>query len=380
MAGTFVFPDDVPTLTDGEVTIRPHALSDADEMLVLGTDPDSIRWTTVPVPFEHANAVNYISEAVPGGWLTRKDLGFAIEAPHADGVRRFSGSIALRPMEEGIAELAFGLHPAARGRGVCSRAVKLLLDWGFQQDGIEVVVWYAYVGNWASWRVAWANGFSFDGRVEKFLSHRGVRMDSWCGSLRADDTREPKHKWNVPPVLESARLRLRPDEDRDADIMGEMLNDPRTRNFVGRTHSTRTTSDGADAITRLREGDARGDRYNWCIADVETDRMIGHIQLFGMDGLDNTSAELGYLVHPDSRGKGVLTEAMTMVVDWAFSPTGLGRRRLLLTTAGSNKASRYAAEKAGFTLAATIPEAFPTGDDGFEDTVIYQQLNPLWTE
>jgi RimJ/RimL family protein N-acetyltransferase len=316
---------------------------------------------------------------VPGGWHTGKDLNFAIEAPHADGVRRFSGSIALRPMDEGLAELAFGLHPAARGRGVCSRAAKLLLDWGFQQDGIEVAVWYAHVGNWASWRVAWANGFTFDGRVEKFLPHRGERMDSWCGSLRATDTREPKHKWNVPPVLESANLRLRPDQDRDADRMGEMLNDPRTKNFAGRSMATRDT-DGAAAITRLREGDARGDRFNWCIADAETDRMLGHIQLFDLDGLDNTSAELGYVVHPDARGRGVLTEAMAMVVDWAFGPNSINRRRLLLTTAASNKASRHAAEKAGFTLAATIPEAFPTGEHGFEDTVVYQQLNPQWTE
>jgi len=382
MAGTFTFPHDVPTLSDGEVTLRAHALSDVDEMVVQCTDPESIRWTTVPALFERADAVSYATETVPGGWYARKDLGFAIETPHADGVRRFSGSISLRPMEEGIAEIAFGLHPGARGRGVCSRAVKLLLDWGFQQPDIELVVWYAYVGNWASWRVAWANGFSFDGTVKKFLPQRGERLDSWCGSLRADDTREPKHKWNVPPVLESTRLRLRPDRDTDADRMGEMMNDPRTRNFVGRT-LTAQHPDGADSITRLREGDARGDRFNWCIAEVESDRMIGHIQLFGLDGLDNTSAEMGYVVHPDARGRGVLTEAMTMVVEWAFRASadgGLGRRRLMLTTAGSNAASRHAAEKAGFTLAATIPEAFPTGDAGFEDTAIYHQLNPLWTE
>ncbi len=382
MAGTFTFPHDVPTISDGEVTLRAHALSDVDEMVVQCTDPESIRWTTVPVPFERANAVSYVAEAVPGGWYARKDLGFAIEAPHADGVRRFSGSISLRPMEEGIAELAFGLHPGARGRGVCNRAVKLLLDWGFRQPDIEVVVWYAHVGNWASWRVAWANGFSFDGTVKKLLPQRGKRLDSWCGSLRADDTREPKHKWNVPPVLESARLRLRPDRDTDADRMGEMLNDERTRNFVGRTLAARQ-SDGADAILRAREGDARGDRFNWCIADVDSDKMIGHIQLFNLEGLDDTSAEIGYMVHADSRGQGVLTEALTMMVEWAFRPVaegGLGKRRLSLGTASDNKASRHAAEKAGFTHVATEPEAFPRFDTGFTDEVIYAQLNPLWTE
>jgi ribosomal-protein-alanine N-acetyltransferase len=380
MAGTFAFPDDVPTLTDGEVTLRAHALSDVDELVVQCRDPESIRWTTVPVPYERDSAVTYVSDVVPGGWHARKDLGFAIEAAHADGVRRFAGSISLRPMDEGLAELAFGLHPGARGRGVCSRAVKLLLDWGFQQPDIDLVVWYANVGNWASWRVAWANGFTYDGMIKKYLPHRSERRDSWCGSLRADDTREPKHQWNDPPVLESARLRLRPDRETDAERMGEMMTDERIAWFSGRTLAARRT-DGASTILRMCEGNARGDRINWCIADVTTDEMIGHIQLFGLAELDDTSAEVGYMMHPSARGRGVLTEALTMVVEWAFRSVadgGLGKRRLALRTAGLNAASRHAAEKAGFIQIATQPEAFPTGETGFDDEVIYAQLNPLW--
>jgi len=122
MAGTF--PDMVPVLTDGDITLRPHLLSDVDEVVVQCVDPDSVRWTTVPTPYGRADAESFVTTRVPEGWHTRKDLNFAIEATHPDGRRKFSGSIALRPMEEGIAELAFGLHPAVRGQGVCSRAVK----------------------------------------------------------------------------------------------------------------------------------------------------------------------------------------------------------------------------------------------------------------
>jgi RimJ/RimL family protein N-acetyltransferase len=383
MAGTFAFPDDVPTLTDGEITLRAHRLSDVDEMVVQCTDPESIRWTTVPTPFGRDDAVEYITKGVPKAWGTREDLNFAIETTHADGLRKFSGSIALRPMPVGVAEIAFGLHPGARGRGVCSRAVKLLLDWGFRQPDIEVVVWYAHVGNWGSWRVAWANGFSYDGKVAKFLAQRGERHDTWCGSLREEDTREPKHRWIVPPLLESGRLRLRPQREDDGERFLEMMTDERSRHFGGRNTWLRTLSGPRAAIIRNLEFEARGERCNWTIADRGTDRLLGYIQLFDMGGLDATSAEIGYSVHPDARGRGVLTEAMGMVVDCAFRPEpqgGFGLRRLSLGTAASNTASRHAAEKSGFAHVASLPETFPTGESGFEDEAVYQQINPAWTE
>jgi RimJ/RimL family protein N-acetyltransferase len=344
-------------------------------MVEQSVDPESVEWTRVPVPYGRDDAVAYLG-VIANGWRTGREFCFAVEtAEHA-----FAGSVSLRVYsEDGVAELAYGLHPAARGRGICNRAVKVLLDWGFSR--FEVVVWLAHVGNWASRRVAWANGFSLDGTVAKFAERRGERFDAWLGSLRATDDREPKTRWNVPPVLESAGLRLRPVRMSDADRFDEVVNDPRSRHFNGRIPGMRGLS-GAALVLRNQEGCARGDRFNWAIADPETDVMMGHIQLFGLDGRDETAAQFGYAVHPDSRGRGVLREALGVVVEWAFRPVaegGLGKRRLGLSTAASNKASRYAAEQAGFVHVATEPDSFGTGEAGFEDDVIYQRLNPNWT-
>lgn len=375
----FSFPGDVPTLTDGAITLRAHQLSDVDDIVVQCTDPTSVRWTTVPLSYTRQDAVGYVSELVPSGWLTGREFSFAIDAPHEDGVRRFSGAISLRTMDVGVAEISFGLHPGVRGRGVCSRAVKLILDWGFARPDIEVVVWYAHVGNWASWRVAWANGFSFDGTVAKYMPQRGERRDAWCGSLRAEDGREPKHRWHVAPVVDSARLRLRPHVDEDGTRFAEMMRDERSRHFRGRSTMPMTPE---ALLLRSRVADAKGERVDWTIADRVSDRFLGHIQLFDLEGLDDTSAEIGYGVHPDARGKGVLTEALGMVVDRAFTEKekgGLGLRRLSLGTAASNTASRYGAEKAGFAHVATLPDAFPSGETGFEDETVYAIVNPRWT-
>lgn len=377
------FPDDVPTLTDGELTLRAHRPEDVDDVLVQCADPESIKWTTVPVPYPREEALKYLTEVVPSGWRDRKDLGFAIEAPHEDGVRRFSGSISLRPFEAGVAEIAFGLHPGARGRGLCGRAVKLILDWGFTQPDIDLVVWYAHPGNFPSWRVAWANGFSYDGKVAKFLVQRGVRLDTWCGSLRADDSREPKHPWHVAPTVESSRLRLRPFTREDGTRFREMMEDDRNRHFAGRSATRAIATTPEAAAIRIQEANAKGERFDWTIADLASDRFLGHIQLFDLTGLDATAAEIGYGMHPDARGKGVMTETLGMLVTTAFAPKdegGLGLRRLHLSTALSNTASRYAAEKAGFAHIATHPDAFPSGESGFEDETIYALVNPHWTE
>jgi RimJ/RimL family protein N-acetyltransferase len=374
MTGTF--PDDVPTLTDGVITLRAHAESDVDAMVEQSVDPESVEWTRVPVPYGRDDAVGYLG-VIADGWRTGQEFCFAVEtAEHA-----FAGSVSLRVYgDDGVGELAFGLHPAARGKGICTRAVKVLLDWGFSR--FEVVVWLAHVGNWASRRVAWANGFSFDGTVAKFAEQRGSRFDAWIGSLRATDDREPKNQWLVPPVLESAGLRLRQVRMSDADRFGEILFDPRSRFFNGRVRQVLEVRDGAELVLRNQEGCARGERLNWAITNPENDVMIGHLQMFALVGRDETAAQLGYAVHPDSRGRGVLRAALGILVEWAFRPVaegGLGKRRLSLSTAASNKASRYAAEQAGFEHVATEPEAFGTGEEGFEDDVVYQRLNPNWT-
>ena len=381
MAGTHVFPDDVPILVDGEVTLRAHQLSDVDVMMEQCVDEQSIRWTTVPVPFSRDDAVDYATKAVPAGWTDGTDYGFAIEAPHPDGVRRFGGSVSLRMRGGGVAEVAFGLHPAVRGRGVCRRAVRLLVDWGFRTKGVDVVLWYAEVGNWASRRVVWAEGFSFDGTVAGLLVQRGVRKDAWVGSLRAGDPREPTCQWNVPPVLSTERLRLRPLVDEDAGRMFEMLSDERARHFGGRGRSLRELTSGEQVVLRALEANATGERFDWGVEDRGTGRLVGHIQLFDLYGLDDSEAKLGYAVHEDSRGKGYLTEALTAVTEWTFRSVpegGLGRRRLSLQTAASNKASRHGAERAGYTHIATEPEAFTLGETDFDDLAVYHRLNPEW--
>ena len=374
------YPADVPRLTDGVVTLRAFTLDDLDGCVELCNDPVSVAWTRIPVPYGREEGIAWITTRVPESWANNTDLAFAIEAEYPDGVSRFAGSIGVVLQEDGIGDLGFLVSPAVRGHGVARRAATLLADYAFNERGVEVLTWYAYVGNWASRRVAWASGFSFDGTIAAFRVQRGQRRDSWFGTLRAGDSREPKTRWWVPPVLETTRLRLRPFADADAARLGETFHDERSQHFGGQIKGV-VQPDGVAQLLRIREQCARGDVINWCIADRATDRMVGHIQLFDLNGLDDTEVKPGYTIHPDSRGRGLLTETLGALTEWTFRPVeagGFGKRLITISTAGSNAASRHAAAQAGFTHIATLATAFTIGTNDFDDEVLYQLINPTW--
>ena len=150
---------------------------DVGDIVAQCRDPEFQRWTTVPVPYHESDAQDFVRR-VAEGWRTNV-ARFAIAY---DG--RFAGSVDLRFDGLGGAEVGFGLAPWARGRGVMTRALRLVLAWGFELPGIEVVYWRAQVGNWASRRVAGRCGFRMEGMVRGLLEQRCERRDGWIGSLR----------------------------------------------------------------------------------------------------------------------------------------------------------------------------------------------------
>lgn len=367
------FPEDVPTLTDGMVTLRAHAAADVPRIVEQCTDPDSIRWTTVPAPYDEDDARQWIGTRVPAGWADDATYCFAIE--HQG---RFAGSVDLRMRGGGEAEVGYGLHPDARGDGVMRRAVGLALDWGFGDRGLHVVHWRAHAGNWASRRVAWSLGFSFGPTIPRLLEQRGERYDGWTGWIGAGDPRRPGARWLVPPVLEAGEVRLRPWRGDDADRLVEAANDPVLRQWIPDTPLPRTPDAVPDYLTRVHLAAATNSRVAWCVADAGSDLALGNVALFHFeDRGDDLTAEIGYWAHPAGRGRGVMATALRAATEWAFGLTadgGLGARRLYLLTSARNQASRRLAERAGFAHVGTERGSAPVAGGDYEDSALYDRL------
>lgn len=359
-----------PTLTDGVVTLRAHTDDDVEAVVEQCRDPLSVEWTTVPLEYSREDAKRFVREAMPGGWASDQEWGFAVEH---EG--RFAGTVSLRNEGDRRAEIAFGSHPAARGTGAMERAVRLLLEWGFSEQGraLETVVWYAYPGNWPSRRLAWTVGFSFDGTLRGWIDHRGELRDAWTGTLRADDARAPRSRWLDVPRIEGGQVRLRMHRPDDLDRMHEGATDPRTVYWLGRMPHPYSREQAADFLLHRSGGMAAGTDLHWMLADPVSDALLGTVSLMHLaEGM----AEVGYWAHPDARGRGVMTEAVRLACRHAVihpDDGGLGLHRLHATVAVDNLASRHVLEECGFRLVGTERRSVLVRD-GMHDGAAYELL------
>jgi RimJ/RimL family protein N-acetyltransferase len=328
-----------PTLTDGVVTLRAHRVDDVPRMVEQCRDPASIEWTTVPVPYGAADAEEYGLQVLPAGWADGTEWAFAVEV---EG--RYAGTVSLRDEGPGRAELAYGSHPDVRGTGTMLRALRLLVDWGFAELGVETMVWQAFTGNWASRKVAWRLGFVVDGTLRKYLPQRGARRDAWIATLLKDDPREPRSTWLEVPELEGDGFRLRAVKEDDAARIHEGTAEPETERWLGHKPAPYTLDDAVTYVQRRRELEASGQSVTWAITADDDDLILGTVLWFNWT--PGVECEVGYWIHPDARGRGLATRATRLAVGHVFET--LGVKRVTAFAAAENTASRRVLERVGF--------------------------------
>jgi RimJ/RimL family protein N-acetyltransferase len=170
-------------LPAGLVTLRGLAIRDLDDMVAACTDAETARWTTVPVPYDRANAEAFLYRRVPAGWARGRSATFAI----ADPDDRFAGTVELRVDENDRAVAEFGLlvAPWARGKGYATSAAQALSAWGFDALGLRRILWRAHLDNHGSQRVAEKVGFQPEGIQRAGCEQRGTRHDAWTAALLA---------------------------------------------------------------------------------------------------------------------------------------------------------------------------------------------------
>jgi RimJ/RimL family protein N-acetyltransferase len=184
-----VFGGSQPILTakasDGEIRLRRPAERDLDAMVTACRDPESVRWTTVPDPYEREHAEDFALRIAPQAWARGEGVVYGI----ADPADAWAGTIDLRigPTDPLAADVGFLVAPWARGRGYAPAALRALCEWSFASLGLARVGWKAHVGNTASRRVAEKAGFTIEGTLRDDLAHRGERRDAWVGSLLPED-------------------------------------------------------------------------------------------------------------------------------------------------------------------------------------------------
>ena len=186
-AAVFGRPQPVLPATAGDVAIRLRPLADRDLDAIVATcrDPETQRWTTLPLSYQRSDAESFVREIAPTVWAR----GVAAEFAIADPDDRYAGSMSLRlsPTDPGLADVGFMAAPEARGRGFVPAALVAICTWGFAVLGLDRIEWRANVGNVASRRAAEKAGFVMEGTARGAIDQRGQRVDAWVGALLAGD-------------------------------------------------------------------------------------------------------------------------------------------------------------------------------------------------
>lgn len=378
--GEEAVPQGAPTLVgDGIRLVGPDHRH--EPMLVeLGQDPECLRWGDASPTGSPGAAASWVAVALerwanPRPWTPRQ---WVVEV-HDDGVWRAAGTAEYRPDGHGAAEVGYAVHPGHRGRGVAVRALRLMLEHAFTHDGLHTARWRAEVGNWPSRRVAWHVGFEPPQRVRGMMPGHGEEReprDGWIATLRHDEAREPAYPWLVVPTLHGAGVTLRPWRHEDAPRVVEACTDELSRRYLPTLPSPYGIGEAMVYVDTLRDLAARGTELGWCVADPGTDRCLGAVSLMGL-APGSGQGEIGYWMHPEARGRGLMKVAAALVVDHATSDPGeggLGLRRVLLRAAAGNLASRGVALALGMTEVGRDRLAETLRDGTVQDMVRFDLL------
>jgi RimJ/RimL family protein N-acetyltransferase len=362
-----MFPREV--ISTGSLVLRPPSGSDAEAIVRACDDPVTARFLyALPSPYTLQDASAYLRAA---------------EAKWADGGAEFTitenghyvGAIGVQPPDPwGVATIGYLAAPWARGKGVVSRATRAVTEWLFDH-GVERVELHAAVENIASLRVAFKAGFQEEGRRrDAKVARDGRRTDIiTLARIRRDSgvAAEPYLPFFDGGELSDGVVRLTPMEVADAPTFHQMMQEPSVAAYG---FGPRTTLE--DNERRFRNTGywwVSGQRIELAIRDAVSGEFAGHLQLVQVLPMIGQGM-IGYSLRSEFRGRGLMTRAVRLLVDWAFTHTPL--HRIVAGTDVGNTASHRVLERSGFVRESVHRELFPREDGSRADEVEWLRLRP----
>ncbi len=265
------------------LVLRPLAASDEVAIIQAIDNIEVSRWlTSVPHPYRADDFQYFLSEVAKPGetFVIEDDAGLA-------------GVIGL---ERGF---GYWLAPRAWGKGYATEAARALLLARFAADPSDMTTAYL-AGNQRSARVLQKLGFVETGPGTRFGKALGKDMESVELNLTLQQFRAA-----LPLAAHSARMGFRPIQPVDAADLHEIV-----RHWdVTRQFGPHWPWPADPAYSATRSVPFSGAGFVWGI--VQGPRLIGTVAV--------TDAELGYSLHPDFWGQGLVTEACQTALNTAFS-------------------------------------------------------------
>lgn len=341
------------TIRIDDLLLRSWRPTDAEDIVRARDDAAISHWSnSAPVPFRIADAHALITSNEPttaGGAIVEAETG------------RFLGAAILHSIDERArtASLGYWSAPWARGRRATERASRALLSWGFAELGLVRADWRAIVGNQASRLIALRLGFTVVGIVPAELRRRDdTRIDEWAGWLLPEGLTAAG--FELPDAVRRTALTFgREQPELDAGVV--RLRKPLLKDLPGVLAAHRDPESARWFDVPQPYSDEHGLRYLRDYVPGEWDKAVeavfaivdgddayaGSIDL-RISPTDPAAGEVGCLIAPQARGRGLATAALRAITAWGFAELGL--RRIVWRAEVGNDASRRVAEKADFVV------------------------------
>jgi RimJ/RimL family protein N-acetyltransferase len=314
-------------IVEGDLTLRRAVPADAADIAEVYNEADVRYWMLWEAEeFDEAEALANI-ERSEQAWAEGSNAPLRIVA---DG--HVVGGVNLNFREHHVAEVAYFLRASARGRGLATRAVLLICDWGFRERGLARIQLRVDPANTPSVALAERAGFTFEGTERSSAAHPdGRRFDSLVYSL-----------------LPSERVSIRPATLDDVEFLtttATLANDDRHRPADADLAAYRA------GFVEWTEQQVRGELPDSSTsvvtaygADVGRLRVVRTPDLVELAGLQ---------LLPDHQGKGIGTRVIRDLMDEAAaSGRGFG-----LSVEKDNPRARALYERLGLVV---------VGEDGGE--------------
>ncbi|HMK93030.1 MAG TPA: GNAT family protein, partial [Thermoleophilia bacterium] len=359
----------LPNLTDRVVRLRPFQIDDAPVIIAAARERDIYYSTGTTLPQTLGGALSWIDDTRKA-WRDGPDARLAI-ADYATG--EVLGAIALLGVDRAgsYGRFRYWVRGARRRHGAARRALVLLSAWARYELGLERLEAMVAYENVAAQEVAVAAGFRPEAVLRSYRRQHDHRTDyclyalptpSWDHGSGVRDGIDDAEVYPEPlrpvgdepvlpdvlPVLEGGGLRLRPYRPDDLDALVASIDQEAARWM----RSAPWPYDAARGAAFLESAtQAWADRRaQFAITEAGIDELIGELNV-DID-LPNGIGEVGYSVAPGSRGRGVATQAIALVVDWGLDRLRLARLDLSIDT--RNLASLRVAAKSGFRREGTL--------------------------
>jgi len=169
------------------------------------------------------------------------------------------------------------------------------------------------------------------------------------------------------PELNTERLFMRQLVDGDKKELFFIRSDPQINNYIDRPRPS-NIEDVNKFISMINRGIKKNEWIYWVITLKNDCNLIGTICLWNINK-SNSTGEIGYELHPEYQGIGIMNEAIKCILDFGFNIIKL--KRIDAYTHKDNLASTKLLQKHNFHLISDRK------DDENENSIIFSLYNPI---